>query len=79
MSALIGISDREIAAVADAFQVLSRLRHVVGSGGHSETIDTLGKLLERISPRYGAGSTARNGQDLLAAIRALLPEEEEDE
>ena len=72
---IVGVTPREVAAVADAYRALTSLRIAIGWDGHSETIDALGGLLERMSSRYGVGAELRSGKALMAAIWAVLPPE----
>ncbi len=79
MSTLVGMSDKEIIALADAQHLLRTLYTLTGEERQKEIVETLEALLNRASPRWGLSSETRPGQILLQMIQDILPPEEEDE
>lgn len=83
MSTIVGLSNREIKALADSARALGQLYELTNNDAHLETSNLLAGILKRSSSRWGDPSENIRGQRLLSMIEAILPpdepEEEEDD
>ena len=79
MSAIIGLSDKEIKAIADAAQALRDLHRLTGHEPHGDTFLILDGVMRRISLRWGDRGEVDPGRHLLDALQAIMPPEETEE
>lgn len=79
MSTILGISDKEIKAIADAENALYALYKLSGNEQHKETAEILRTLMRRSDMLWGTAAEARPGQDFVRFIQRILPPEEGEE
>lgn len=79
MSTIVGLSAKEIEAIADAEDIVRKLHYLTGEERQKAISETLIGVMRRTSMQWGSTPETRPGHMLLHMIKGILPPEEEDE
>lgn len=78
MSGIVGLSNKEIGALADASYALDQLARLTDVERHSETSEIITGILKRVSQRWGSASDRSNSNTMMALLAEMLPPEDEE-